>query len=385
MAAWWKNDLIAEQITERLRRSFTVRSRGVVTEDCYVFTATCGGCGAEYDKPVDGMELVRVRDKKLHLESWLEMLLVECIRDYPPCECAPLATRLAHREMYGAVGAQRPPDKIVVYGGSFWNDSPRSRKERAIALVNKALHAGKVGTNEDQQEDFEGEEPTHDADAQRLSGDEQARREAHQERRDDEVTAAAYPTNLAEIRQVIGHGEWSRGYLLDEQSGKLAEVFGEPKDFDVGASDDMAIVWFGTVTGPKSADLTVEDLLKAQEDFLRRASEGYGMTAEQLAMSASFKDARPSFTASFTVTRYGHRVEVDGLDLRGVDGLTARECLQRYEEMQRNDLPHDVTRALTPKQVELARWAWQVELKRKVQASKKRERNQVLVDIQDID
>lgn len=93
--------------------------------------------------------------------------------------------------------------------------------------------------------------------------------------------------------------------------------------------------------------------------------------------------------------RVGKQVEpqpepTDPLD-RIVDGLTVRECLERYQAWQREDVSQVPGRPasgrwsvaepyLTTAQVEAARLAWSAELKRKQDEAKAKERVEVVVD-----
>lgn len=73
---------------------------------------------------------------------------------------------------------------------------------------------------------------------------------------------------------------------------------------------------------------------------------------------------------------------------RKVDGMTVRECLERYQRFQRDDdrdgtvfkHPRGNYTYLTSAQKEAARLAWSVELKRKTAESKEREVHRVVVD-----
>ncbi len=77
---------------------------------------------------------------------------------------------------------------------------------------------------------------------------------------------------------------------------------------------------------------------------------------------------------------------VDPLD-RLVDGRTVRDCLELWTDNNRTtDYGMRAAYApLTPAQKDAARAAWSAELKRRTQESVERERNQVRVDIQDIE
>jgi hypothetical protein len=69
------------------------------------------------------------------------------------------------------------------------------------------------------------------------------------------------------------------------------------------------------------------------------------------------------------------------------DGLTGKECLERYELLQRDDVTADTFAwsgyRLTAIQLAAARELWSLQLKAKIQDSKEAERRRVVVDLQD--
>lgn len=68
-----------------------------------------------------------------------------------------------------------------------------------------------------------------------------------------------------------------------------------------------------------------------------------------------------------------------------VDGLTREECFRRYVEKQRNDKPINGVKLflmLTPRQEAVARAEWTMRLKKKINESNEKERNQIVCQSQ---
>lgn len=207
----------------------------------------------------------------------------------------------------------RPPRNIsIVVGDQFVNDSPRTRKERAMSVVNKALEQrALVVKDEPKGHDFLEEEPT----------SEQFNRE----------WVSAVPD-----RKPI--------YECDDLD----------RDLDDRDLDELTNSSTWTCAVRDMANVSVKQLAREMCMVLVRSCFG-DVVASATTFDASHKPI--------------------------VDGLTLELCLHNFTMMQRSDLPVPMTRA----QRIVAEAMWKGQLMQRVRESATRERNQVLVDIQDVD
>lgn len=140
--------------------------------------------------------------------------------------------------IYGVDPAHfRPGDKAIVYGEPFTYDAPRTRHERAIALLGKGRDRLYSADNEEHQADFEGEEPTHDSHAQRFNRE-------HEEAR---------------------HQDGERIKALEERIAQLTKERDElRRQFVVEKTAKAILQWLCNEQAKQ-----LEDLLKAKQPTLR--------------------------------------------------------------------------------------------------------------------
>lgn len=144
----------------------------------------------------------------------------------------------------------------------------------------------------------------------------------------------AYPTSAAQMYEGLGVGSWTGGWLCNETSGSLSATLRSC----ICSDDERCSACIST---------------------------------------------RPPLT---TDADWGERDPME----RYVDGLTVRECLERFTAMQRGDgtapvmtykgVPIGIRNPLTPDQKDAARLAWSSELKRKQEQAKESNRVEVVCD-----
>lgn len=149
------------------------------------------------------------------------------------------------------------------------------------------------------------------------------------------TSVALYPTSAASMSQVVGTGEWTSGYLVEESSGSLAATFGP----DLSKTNFHMVMAGGTC-----GDATC--------------------------------------------------TKCDPMDRDKVDGLTVRECMDvwlHYRDLVERGIVAWSYQCLKPSQIAAAKAAWSskhgqewsAQLRAKAKEAREKERQQVVCDWQD--
>lgn len=165
-----------------------------------------------------------------------------------------------------------------------------------------------------------------------------------------------YPTSEAASQNAIGTGSWSAGYFLEESSGNLSPTFGGE-----AAQKAPRYEHVETKAGPGSSEDATRALKRMIHDLIRKMIAD--MFPPIVAEALTFHEDEP---------------------IARVDGVGIDELLERYTSNQRSDgiAP---TWPFTPAQLLLAQRMWTLQVKERTSKSAELDRNQVRVDVQDID
>lgn len=152
----------------------------------------------------------------------------------------------------------------------------------------------------------------------------------------------AYPETAAQMQTAVGCGNWTAGYFLNEAAGSLSAAIGNPS--------------------PEPQAVT-----NAVRDFMRAIVATF--ISPIVAAASTFHDDEP---------------------IARVDGVGVEELLRRYTENQREGRPVYGMAGpdrweFTPAQLLMTKHLWSVEVKKRTRASDEADRNQVRVEVQDID
>lgn len=198
--------------------------------------------------------------------------------------------------------------------------------------------------------------------------------------------AATYPTSAERIEARVGVGTWASGWVFGTQvlgepvagsstpQGAGPAISNSDKPFDVGASDDMvfAVVSTGQPTSLKCTE--IEE--RKPRGYMQCVAHGTLFGLDGVCV-----DCEPLENTCLGCGNTESKCSRDRMDCF-VDGLTVRQCLERYEFNQRNDLAVNwwPKCPMTPLQLSAARSAWSAALRAKQQEERERERMAIVCD-----